>query len=109
MLPLRVIPEAEVKLYAELKGIPHLEKHCPHRPMAHRLGFLELINGLEAETPGTKHSILSSYDQMIPALRAHYPPAKLARCRSCGEPTMGGECKACETLAVVRKALSHST
>lgn len=109
MLPLRLVPESEVKLYAGLKAIPHLEKHCPYRPGAHRLGFLEMINRLEAETPGTKHSILSSYDQMIPALRDFYPPAKLSSCRECGEPTMGGLCKACEILARVGKARAHST
>jgi uncharacterized protein (TIGR00269 family) len=108
MLPLRMIPESEMILYAELKGIPYLEKHCPYRPRAHRLGFLGIINQLEEETPGTKHSILSSYDQMIPALREHFPPVKLNSCGKCGEPTMGGVCKACELLARAKKAL-HST
>lgn len=107
MLPLRVIPEEEVKLYAELKKIPHLESHCPYRPRAHRLGFLQLINSLEKETPGTKHSILSSYDQMIPALREHFPAVQLNKCGECGEPTMGDICKACELLAKVRKKLAN--
>lgn len=109
LLPLRVIPEAEVKFYAELKEIPHLESHCPYRPRAHRLGFLELINSLEEETPGTKHSILSSYDQMIPALREHFPAVQLNKCGECGEPTMGDICKACELLVRVKKELAHST
>jgi uncharacterized protein (TIGR00269 family) len=109
MLPLRLIPESEMVLYANLKKIPFLESHCPYRPRAHRLGFLELINRLEEETPGTKHSILSSYDQIIPALREHYPPAKLNQCEKCGEPTMGTVCKACELLGKVRGALSEST
>jgi uncharacterized protein (TIGR00269 family) len=108
MLPLRMIPESEMILYADLKGIPYLEKHCPYRPRAHRLGFLGIINELEAETPGTKHSIVSSYDQMIPALRDFYPPAKLNSCSECGEPTMGEVCKACELLDNIRIALGHS-
>jgi uncharacterized protein (TIGR00269 family) len=109
LLPLRMIPESEMALYADLKGIPYLEKHCPYRPRAHRLGFLEMIDMLEEETPGTRHSILSTYDQIIPALREYYPPAKLNSCKKCGEPTMGDMCKACELVGRARKALVHST
>jgi len=108
LLPLRMIPESEMILYADLKGIPYLEKHCPYRPRAHRLGFLEIINRLEEETPGTKHSILSTYDQIIPALREYYPPAQLNSCAECGEPTMGVICKACELVGRVRKALQQN-
>jgi len=106
MLPLRTVPEEEMILYADMKGIPYLEKHCPYRPREHRLGFLEMLNRMEAETPGTKHSVLSSYDQMIPALRKHYPPARLNKCGKCGEPTMGKVCKACELVGRVREAIS---
>ncbi len=108
LLPLRMIPESEMVLYADLKGIPYLEKHCPYRPRAHRLGFLEIINKLEEETPGTKHSILSTHDQIVPALREFYPPAKLNSCNLCGEPTMGEVCKACELLGKARKALQQN-
>ncbi|KYK25710.1 MAG: hypothetical protein AYK23_03815 [Candidatus Proteinoplasmatales archaeon SG8-5] len=102
IVPMRTIPEAEIRLYAELKDVPHLERHCPYRPKAHRLGFLEIIDQLEERTPGTKHSILSTYDQIIEPLRAHYPPADLLECNQCGEPSMGDECKACELIGKLR-------
>ncbi len=105
MIPLRSVPESEVKLYAQLKKIPHLERHCPYRPRAHRLGFLEIINQMEEDTPGTRHSILSSYDQMIEPLRNHFPQPPLSSCKNCGEPTMGEICKACELLEKVKAAL----
>jgi uncharacterized protein (TIGR00269 family) len=108
MVPLRTIPEAEIKLYAELKDIPHLEHHCPYRPKAHRLGFLEIIDGLEEKAPGTKHSILSTYDQIIEPLRAHYPPADLLECNQCGEPSMGEKCKACELVARLASQSNHT-
>ena len=103
MLPLRTIPEEEIKLYAQIRDISFLDRHCPYRPRAHRKGFLDIIDGLEEETPGTRHSILSSYDQIIEALREHYPPAELNKCKKCGEPTMGEVCKVCELLE------AHST
>ena len=108
MVPLRIVPESEIKLYADVMEIPYLDMHCPSRPRAHRLGFLEIINQMEADTPGTRHSILSSYDQMIEPLRAHFPPAELNNCSKCGEPTMGEICKACELLSKVKGALSDS-
>ncbi len=108
MIPLRLVPESEVKLYANSMEIPYLDMHCPSRPRAHRLGFLDLINKMEADTPGTRHSILSSYDQMIEPLRAHFPPADLNKCKSCGEPSMGEICKACDLLTKAKKALSDA-
>lgn len=101
MVPLRTIPETEIKLYAQIKEIPHLEVHCPYRPKAHRLGFMEMLDQLEQKTPGTKHSVLSTYDQIIEPLRAHYPPADLIECNHCGEPSMVDKCKACELLGAI--------
>ncbi len=108
MIPLRIVPESEIKLFANVMEIPYLDMHCPSRPRAHRLGFLEIINQMEKETPGTRHSILSSYDQMIEPLRQHFPPAELNDCDKCGEPTMGDVCKACELLARVKEALEKA-
>jgi len=108
MIPLRIVPETEVKLYADVMEIPYLDMHCPSRPRAHRLVFLDLINKMEADTPGTRHSILSSYDQMIEPLRAHFPPAELNNCKSCDEPSMGDVCKACELLAKAKDALKKA-
>jgi len=105
MVPLRIVPESEIKLYADVMEIPYLDMHCPSRPRAHRLGFLEIISQMEEDTPGTRHSILSSYDQMVEPLREHFPPAELNNCENCGEPTMGEICKACDLLVKVREAL----
>jgi uncharacterized protein (TIGR00269 family) len=104
MLPLRTIPEEETKLYASIREIPFLDAHCPYRPRAHRLGFSDIVKGLEKDTPGTRHSILSSYDQIIIALRKYYPQVKLQKCRKCGEPAMESICKACELLGRLRGA-----
>jgi uncharacterized protein (TIGR00269 family) len=104
MLPLRTIPEEETKLYASIREIPFLDAHCPYRPRAHRLGFHGMIKDLEKGTPGTRHAILSSYDQIIIALRKYYQPVKLQRCKKCGEPAMESTCKACEMLEKLRGA-----
>jgi len=94
--PLRMIPEKEVYLYAVLRGIEFHDATCPYAERAQRGRFREILHRLEEESPGTRHAIVSGYDQMRPLLQARYPPAALNACGRCGEPTVNDICKACE-------------
>ncbi|MDR0198511.1 MAG: TIGR00269 family protein, partial [Methanomassiliicoccaceae archaeon] len=82
-------------------GIPYHDGTCPYSDEALRNQFRDVIDGLEARSPGTRHSIISSYDQMLPMLMAASRPADLKRC-ACGEPTIGERCKACELIANIK-------
>jgi len=95
--PLRTIPESETTLYAILNGIAYHDLECPYAPEALRNDYRRVVFELEARYPGTRHSILRSYEELLPALENLYPPAKLKMC-SCGEPTISGRCKACELV-----------
>lgn len=94
--PLRTIPEKEVYLYAVLREIRFHDATCPYAERAQRGRFREILHRLEEDSPGTRHAILSSYDQMRPLLVERFPPAELHPCDRCGEPTVRGTCKACE-------------
>src|SRR2546427_1408571 len=94
--PLRMIPEKEVYLYALLSGIEFHDATCPYAERAQRGRFRDIVLRLEEESPGTRHAIVSGYDQMRPLLQAKYPPAALNACARCGEPTVNEICKACE-------------
>jgi len=94
--PLRMIPEKEVYLYAMLRGIAFYDATCPYAERAQRGRFREILNRLEAESPGTRHAIVRGYDRIRPLLQAKYPPARLQACARCGEPTVNEICKACE-------------
>ena len=94
--PLRMIPEKEVYLYAMLRGIAFHDATCPYAERAQRGRFREILHRLEDESPGTRHAIVSGYDQMRPLLQTKYPPAALRACARCGEPTPHDICKACE-------------
>jgi len=94
--PLRMIPEKEVYLYALLRGIEFHDATCPYAERAQRGRFRDIVHRLEEESPGTRHAIVSGYDQMRPLLQATYPPAALNACARCGEPTVHEICKACE-------------
>jgi uncharacterized protein (TIGR00269 family) len=95
--PLRKIPEKESLLFCLQEGLRFHDRECPYSHEAARNLFREMIAKMEEEFPGTRHSILSSYDSIRGALRDSYPPAQLNLC-SCGEPTMNEKCKSCQLL-----------
>ncbi|MGC9137715.1 MAG: TIGR00269 family protein [Thermoplasmata archaeon] len=94
--PLRMIPEKEVLLYAILRGIEFYHGTCPYADLALRNQFRKAIDEWEARSPGTRHSIVSVYDELKPLLIERYRNFKLNRCEICGDPTPGRICKACE-------------
>ena len=98
MLPLRAIPEKEAMLYAILKTIEFHNGECPYSIHALRGDFRDIIDNLEYKNPGTRHSILNSYDSIRELLLTKYPPAKLNTCKNCGEPTSQEICKTCMLL-----------
>jgi len=95
MLPLRSIPEKENALYAILKEIEYHDGTCPYSEEAFRGLFRDVILELEEHNPGTRHSILKSYDNIKEALIQTYPPVSLEKCNNCGEPTTRKLCKTC--------------
>ena len=95
--PLRLIPEKESLLYAITAGIPYHDGTCPYSNEALRNQFRATVDELENRSPGTRFSILSSYDTLLPMLMSNIPSAKLKACE-CGEPTLGKQCKACEFI-----------
>jgi uncharacterized protein (TIGR00269 family) len=99
--PLLMIPEAESTLYALVRGHEFHDLECPYAPEALRNSYREIVASLEDKYPGTRHSLVRSYQEILPLLGTLYPPAKLSTC-SCGEPTMTEKCKACELLESLR-------
>ena len=93
--PLRSIPEKESLLYAMVSGLEYHDLTCPYWEEALRNQYRSVVDDLESRSPGSKFSILSSYDQLYPMLTENYKAAKLNTCE-CGEPTLGKRCKACE-------------
>jgi uncharacterized protein (TIGR00269 family) len=54
-----------------------------------------MIDSLEDSTPGTRHSILNSYESIRGLLQKQYPATTLNTCPTCGEPTSQKVCKTC--------------
>lgn len=101
--PLRTIPEKEVYLYAMLRGIPFHEATCPYAERAQRGRFGAIVAQLEEAAPGTRHAIMSTYDQLRPLVQARFLAGVAGRCETCGEPASNTLCHACELSARLAK------
>ena len=95
IIPLRVIPEKEIMLYAILKNIEYHNAECPYSIRASRKYYRDIIDNLESVNPGTRHSIIKSYDNIKILLTKSYPPTELNSCIRCTEPTSQEICKVC--------------
>jgi len=103
LLPLRTIPEKENTLYAILKNIEYYDGECPYSERALRGVFRDIIDDLEFKNPGTRHSILNSYENIKDILLEKYPPTELKKCPNCGEPTSQNLCKSCLLIKKLKK------
>ncbi len=93
--PLREIPEKETALYCMLKGFDTSFGECPYAHESFRWSVRDIVNGLEDKYPGTKYSILRTFDRLLPKIRKEFLNKKIRKCESCGEPTSKEVCKVC--------------
>ena len=107
MMPLRWIPEKENALYALIHKIDFDDSMCPYSFQALRGTFKDVLYSLETKNPGTRHSILRSYDTIKEDLRNKFPPANLGECMNCGEPTTHEFCQACILKEKVNKLMQE--
>jgi uncharacterized protein (TIGR00269 family) len=100
--PLALVPEREVFLYARLKALPFDHGECPHAGRASRNLFREIVWQLEEAQPGTRQSLLRTHERLVDRWSRDDASGAPTRCRSCGDPSAGDLCRACEYLQVVR-------
>jgi uncharacterized protein (TIGR00269 family) len=101
-MPMRFLPEEEVKLYSILEGMRVLERECPYAARAHRGQFVRIVASLEDSSPGTRHAILAGHERMKKALAKGSRRIELGRCAGCGEPSQARTCKACQMGGLLR-------
>lgn len=98
--PLARFYERETAAYAIVSGIPYIMEECPFSVRATSLGYKEILNAMENNSPGTK---LKFYFEFLKAkkkglLPAHMP-VELRSCEKCGEATAStGMCSFCRLL-----------
>lgn len=102
--PLREVPEREVALYAHLRELPAFMESCPHAERSFRGEIQQLLQNLETDHPGTRHSIMSGYEDLAALAatqQAEGSGDELGICEECGSPTSGPICRTCELIEVV--------
>lgn len=98
--PFREIPEKEIGLYAILVGLEIHEDECPYLE-GPRFRVRDFLNDLEAESPGTKFSVLKTFEKLLPSVRGivKKESVRIVKCAECGEPSSQKVCKTCELWA----------
>lgn len=107
MMPLRWIPEKENAIYALIHQIDFYESMCPYSKNALRGTFKNVLYRLETKNPGTRHSILHSFDAIRDSLKKQFPPVELKQCDLCGEPTTQRQCQTCQLKEKVTHMISE--
>jgi uncharacterized protein (TIGR00269 family) len=104
--PLRDVPEKEVALYAHLRDLPVHMAECPHASEAYRGEIQELLLGLEENHPGTRHSILSGYEELAALAAERYRDGgpDLRECVECGAATTRDRCRKCQLVEAVHES-----
>ena len=97
--PLFRVGEYETAIYAFLRGIDYVVDECPNAVGATQLVYKDMLNRLEAASPGSKltfvQDFLSRAQPALPAASEDGPPQT---CSQCGMPAFGEVCGYCRLL-----------
>ena len=99
--PLRDIPEREVALYAHTKELPMHFAECPHSSEAFRGEVQGVVHDIEEDHPGTRHSIMSGYEELARLAAAAHEGAgeeAIGECDRCGAATSRELCRSCDVV-----------
>lgn len=89
--PLCRFYEREAAAYALVRGIDYIYDECPHAVGAKTIYYKEILNRLEAESPGAKHALYMEFLRARDEGRLVIPReddlSLLHPCQRCGQPT----------------------
>ncbi len=96
--PLVRLSERETAAYCVLRGIEYQVEECPMADGNRHLGYKEILNAIEARSPGTKAAFLFGFVERGHARFAADAAGErdeLGACEVCGAPTTGAVCAFC--------------
>ncbi len=103
--PLYRLTEREMAAYAVINKISYIVDECPMAQGAKMLVYKDVLNRLEAESPGTKQTF---YWKFLDKQAKEAPSAssmtaqdqqRLSPCQTCGQPTSTEVCTYCKMMA----------
>lgn len=100
--PLIYVPEREVALYAMLNDLPSHYTECPNIGGSVRFDVRDFLNNIEQKQPGTKHTLMGGYENLLPVIEGKIETPDIKECKECGDPCSQGDiCKKCELVKKV--------
>ena len=104
--PLYTLTERETASYCLLRRIDYVFEECPNAKGAHSILYKDVLNRVEAESPGTKQQFFQGFlSRMRPALQKE-ESVDLAGCAECGQPTTVEVCAYCRMRGRARDHLA---
>ena len=99
--PLVLNYEEDIKLYATLNEIPHLEMACPFSVGATSLVYKKVLRELEEDQPGITLNFYLGF--LKRKKEPKYEVENLRECEECGYPTTAQVCSFCRLRKQVEK------
>lgn len=102
--PLYFCTEKEVRLYTILKGFDVGFDECPYSRDSFRQHIGDMLNKMEDDHKGIKHSVVNFYLETQGALQEAYMQehgGEVTYCSQCGEPSQKKVCNTCEMKELV--------
>ena len=109
--PLFLSSEYETAVYAFMRGIDYIVEECPNAAGASQLVYKEVLNRLEAASPGTKQAFVREFLRTgQPAFASAEERESPRECAGCGMPSWGELCAFCGMMrAVQARAAARAT
>ena len=102
--PLYRLTEQEIAAYAVINRIDYIVEECPMSKGAKMLVYKDVLNRLEMESPGTKHTFYWQFlakqakAQSTQTSMTETDQTTLKPCTSCGQPTSTETCSYCKMI-----------
>lgn len=96
--PLYRVTEYEAAVYAFMRGIDYVVDECPNAIGATQLTYKDMLNRLEATSPGSKLIFVQEFLQRAQPIFAAAPEEPPRTCVGCGMPSFGEMCGFCRLV-----------
>src|SRR5439155_1209356 len=93
--PLYLTSEYETAVYAFMRGIDYIVDECPNAAGASQLLYKDVLNRLEAASPGTKLAFVKEFLRTAQPAFARVERDAPNQCEGCGMPAYGSLCGIC--------------
>jgi len=103
--PLYRLSELETAAFAFLRGIDYIVEECPFSRGATSLMHKEILNRLEAVSPGAKHNFVYGFLERGRPAFERMESVTLRECARCGQVTTSVLCAFCKLAGRVKRTL----